>query len=647
MRARLLRALDSVTTVYAACALTLALGLVFVFVWAPHPWGWQGIDQYHELARALARGEPFGTTDVPWGYAYYVAAVYAAFGEQPWITVTLQAVINAALPMLLFHLVRPLAGQRVAVASALITGVFSFNTVYASTQSTDSICTVLFIAALVAFAKAARTERWGWFALAGALLGLVPQFRPNLILFPAVAAALYVAWPPRGVRKAAHATTMLLFMTLVLSPWIVRNYRLTGLFLPTSTHGGVQLWYGTLQVGPYLENRAANPREAFETPSFPYTSIVERPVVIRAEGLTCPSSETANATLVVWTDRDPTEHRLPPRNRNGTVFVFEVPPQPAPTVLYYYLEGTWPDDEQVYTEPLRGRADPSVYFISTDHLGDLDVHGDLLDVFDVIRMIRAAAWAEPIADPRWDFVHDGRIDSADLRIALAELVLEKDAKSSLVDVHLATNTTSAVLRLPDGSTLEVPREWTAQVTDVTVAGRMARELLYAHRSWPSVSHETPQPPPGTSCRWFDEVAVNDVFYRAEVHAMRRYTALAIDNIRRDPVAFLTASAYRMVRLFVVRGSDDPDAVQQFRLSGVVYAIAGVASAAYFVLFLVGVVIAARSERRLLLLLVPILYVPLTICFVLTNMRYTITMQPLVFSFIATALVAALSRRNPD
>ncbi len=28
------------------------------------------------------------------------------------------------------------------------------------------------------------------------------------------------------------------------------------MFLPTSTHGGVQLWYGTLQVGPYLESRA-------------------------------------------------------------------------------------------------------------------------------------------------------------------------------------------------------------------------------------------------------------------------------------------------------------------------------------------------------------------------------------------------------
>ena len=62
---------------------TLAIGLFFVFVWAPHPWSWRGIDQYDELARALARGEPFATTDVPWGYAYFVAVFYWLFAEQP------------------------------------------------------------------------------------------------------------------------------------------------------------------------------------------------------------------------------------------------------------------------------------------------------------------------------------------------------------------------------------------------------------------------------------------------------------------------------------------------------------------------------------------------------------------------------------
>jgi hypothetical protein len=30
------------------------IGLVFVFVWTPQPFGWYGIDQYHQLAIELA-----------------------------------------------------------------------------------------------------------------------------------------------------------------------------------------------------------------------------------------------------------------------------------------------------------------------------------------------------------------------------------------------------------------------------------------------------------------------------------------------------------------------------------------------------------------------------------------------------------------
>ena len=39
-----------------------------------------------------------------------------------------------------------------------------------------------------------------------------------------------------------------------------------------------------------------------------------------------------------------------------------------------------------------GRLAPFVYAVSDDHLGDLDVHGDLLDVFDVARLLRREAW---------------------------------------------------------------------------------------------------------------------------------------------------------------------------------------------------------------------------------------------------------------
>src|SRR5262249_26258354 len=66
------RVLDTRATVYAACGVTLALGLFFIFVWSPLPWGWKGIDFYYEIAQSLARGEPFPTLNIVWGYAYFL-----------------------------------------------------------------------------------------------------------------------------------------------------------------------------------------------------------------------------------------------------------------------------------------------------------------------------------------------------------------------------------------------------------------------------------------------------------------------------------------------------------------------------------------------------------------------------------------------
>jgi hypothetical protein len=41
----------------------------------------------------------------------------------------------------------------------------------------------------------------------------------------------------------------------------------------------------------------------------------------------------------------------------------------------------------------------------------------------------------------------------------------------------------------------------------------------------------------------------------------------------------------------------------------------------------------------------ILYIPATISFVLTNMRYTTTVQPLLFIFVAVTIVAAADWRR--
>ena len=621
------RWLDTPRSVIWASLTTLAIGLFFVFVWAPHPWSWRGIDQYDELARALARGEPFGTTDVPWGYAYFIAIFYRLFPGLPWAPVAAQVLINALVPILLFTLAAPAVGRRTAVIAAWIAALFSFNTIYASTQTSDSICTVLFLLSLLSFVRAHHSSSTWWFLITGVLAGLTPQFRPNMILLPLLVMAGYLFLPPRSTRRVWHVAVFTLGMVAMLLPWTIRNYRYTGTIQPTSTHSGIQLWYGTLQVGPYLESRAHNPRSIFASAAFDYTSL-EAPIIVGADR---PCAETGPLRLAYRTARDPQLRWVDGRPADGIRWTFEIPAVDAPATIYYFLEGGG------RTFPPGGNDEPLIYFVSRDHLSDLDARHELLDFFDLARLMRHLAWGDALPAPL-DLNGDGAVTAADLDAAVEALIPE------IPDVFAGFefDDRRAVIRLTDGTSLTMPREFNGRQTGVEGIGNLADALVSRHVSFATLNAARSRVP--APCPPANEVRVNEVFYRREPHEMRRYTALAFDNISRDPVAFAKASAYRMVRLFIVRpGTDDQMTTFQYQGSRMIFNAGLLLSITYLALFAAGVVIAWRQRSPFVYALIPIAYVPLTICFVLTNMRYTITVQPLMFVFVALTVAAGLAR----
>jgi hypothetical protein len=640
---RLDRSLDGLAPIVAASAAALALGLFFVFVWAPHPWGHEGFDHYHQLALALASGLPFPTMEVPWGYAYTAAAFYRVFGDHPAILLTTQVLLNAAVPWLVYRFALTWTDRRTAALAAIITGLFSFNTIYASTQSSDAVCTVIAMAAFTVFAITRKDDSVIGYAVTGILTGLAPQFRPNLILIPLLLAA-YAVFERRSRHRLLQAAVLLIAAGAMLTPWVVRNYRLTGTVLPTSVHGGVQLWYGTLQSGPYLKSRVYNPRNVFEGAVFDYTSLDAVPVLIAAQAKACADAPPTAASIVFWTDRDPARHTEPARRLEGGHAEFELPPPGPAAVIYYYFEAVWPiDGAQVRVQtPGNGSSAPLVYFVSQDHLGDLDVHGDLLDIFDLVRIARHVAWQEPLAfEPQ---LTNARIAVNDVEPAARLLADRAAGPAGARPVVFTHDDRTARLLFSDGSSIVIPRAWSGRISDVEFTGALALAMMHASvRLAGAQTADLSRVSHAVACAQFEDVSVNDVFYRREPHQMRRYSALAFDNIRRDPVGFLEGAAYRALRVFIIEGSDDLSTVQQFSRSGIIYTIATLTTGAYFLLFVFGVWSAWRKGDAILLPLILVAYVPLTIAPVLTNMRYSVTVQPLVFIFVAAGLTTLLER----
>ena len=632
----------------AASLVSLGLGLAFVFVWAPHPWGWLGIDQYDQIAVDLAAGAPFPTIDVPWGYGYFLALFYWAFGPTPAPALVVQVVLNAFIPLLVYRVAARDFDTRVAAIATCLVAVLSFNTVYASTEASDSVCTFLFMLMLWSFVEARHGGRLTMFVATGVLLGLSAQFRPNLLVLPIVLAAFHVFNRRFSSRAIAEGALVVVVAAAMLVPWTLRNYRLTGEFIPTSTHGGVQLWYGSLETGPYLTSRAHNPRRLFETPAFDYTSLTQQPVLFDVS-MTCPPGRPDGVELFYRTDGDPAVQRVSlVEDANRRHWTGAVPAPGRDTRLYYWIEAHWPAgsvEPNVRVSPPGGAAQPFVYFVSTDHVGDLDVDAALWDVFDVARVLRHLAWQEPLpSSVALDLNGDGVIGEAELRSLLRLLFTHLDQGEPAIDRLSSVRSTAFEVRATfiDGSELVVSRAWAGRVTDLQLSDGVAAGLLGARRRVAELG-AAPSEPLAIRCLAPGEVAINAAFHRVQPHEMRRYTALAVDNIRRDPAAYAWSVVYRSIRLFIIMGSDDRGTAHQFAHSRLVYLAGTVVSGGFFLLFLAGAWIGWRRGYAVALHLVVIASLPATIAFVLINMRYTVTVQPVILMFVAVTIAAALER----
>lgn len=632
-----------------ASLVSLALGLIFVFVWAPHPWGWYGIDQYHQIAIDLARGQPFPTLNVPWGYGYFLALFYWVFGPTPAPALVAQVVLNALIPLIVYRIACREFDRRVAALAACLVAGLSFNTVYASTEASDSVCTFLFMLMLWTFVEARVSGRWTMFAVTGVVLGLAAQFRPNLLVLPAVLAVFHAVSRRFSWRSIGQGVLLGVMTAVMLAPWVWRNYRLAGEFIPTSTHGGIQLWYGSLETGPYLTSRAHNPRRLFETPAFDYTSLSQRPVLFDVS-MTCPPGRPTAVTLVYRVDANGAKQRVSLTEDANRHWRGEVPALGRAGRLYYWLEALWPAeavDPPLRSSPPGGAADPFVYFVSGDHVADLDADGALWDVFDVTRLLRHMAWQEPVpTNPKLDRDGDGRVDEADLRRLLMHMLTHLDREKPAIDRLSSVRVSATDVRavFVDGSQLVVPRTWGGVVTDLGFDDGVSAALLSVRRR--VAEQPAPVLPLTERCLAPGETAINKPFYRVQPHEMRRYTALALDNVRRDPLAYAGSVVYRSVRLFVIMGSEDQGTAHQFDNSRLVYFLGTVVSGAFFLLFLAGAWIGWRRGYAVALPLSVIATLPATIAFVLINMRYTVTVQPLILTFVAVSLLALWDTLRP-
>jgi 4-amino-4-deoxy-L-arabinose transferase-like glycosyltransferase len=218
-------------------------------------------ESYWQLGRAIARQEPYayGPDDLrifrtP-GYPALLAPLFWLCAEPPvmWaravsaILSTAAVAAVAALGWLLFDRLTGLVAAALAALypEAIALGVFVLSEApFAPLMMLNLVCWIL----------AWQRGRHGWSLAAGIAAGLATLMRPSWLLMapftavvPALLIVLLMKRDERATALRRHFEILavsLLGLVLTMTPWWIRNYRVSGRFVPTTLQVGASLYDG-------------------------------------------------------------------------------------------------------------------------------------------------------------------------------------------------------------------------------------------------------------------------------------------------------------------------------------------------------------------------------------------------------------------
>lgn len=210
-------------------------------------------DVYSDIAANLARGhgfvaEPEGEA-ILWrapAYPAFLAVLYRLFGEHNETAVLLaQSALDSVTAVLILYIGTRQFDETIGCVSAVLFALHPLSAYYTLRFMPEPLFTLVLTAVIAAWIAAMHTRRPTAFMLVGALIAGAALVKPVALgLWPCLVAAACYGLRTQPKRALSVAMAMSIACLLLLAPWAIRNYRLTGQLVAVATGGGYALWLG-------------------------------------------------------------------------------------------------------------------------------------------------------------------------------------------------------------------------------------------------------------------------------------------------------------------------------------------------------------------------------------------------------------------
>ncbi|MBS0260415.1 MAG: glycosyltransferase family 39 protein [Planctomycetes bacterium] len=226
---------------------------------------------YWTLARHIVLGQDYALYDPPRyvermpGFPWLLALGIKLTAANVLAVRLLLAAVGTCACALVYQLGRELANRTVGLVACCLAAVSPTFIVFSVLLLSETLFAATVLASLWALAvfvraapacpvvatngppSGAPTVDWKWAGCAlwaGAWCGVATLVRPTWIVVAPLFAVVYLFQAPLTFRRLAAVGYLLAGLAVVLAPWTIRNYRVTGHFVATTLWMGPSLYDG-------------------------------------------------------------------------------------------------------------------------------------------------------------------------------------------------------------------------------------------------------------------------------------------------------------------------------------------------------------------------------------------------------------------
>ncbi len=182
------------------------------------------------------------------GFVLVLAGIFALFGKSLLVVQIVQYLMSAVTAAIVYFISQRLFGVKLVSLLAVFLFLFHPVSMLSDTRAgSDTTLTLALTATIWLLLRAIDSQRSWDFILSGLALGYTMLVKATVaLIFPVV--FLFLIWPSQMRRPLwitfRHFALAAITAALVMMPWVVRNFEISGQFVPTMTVTGLAVFQG-------------------------------------------------------------------------------------------------------------------------------------------------------------------------------------------------------------------------------------------------------------------------------------------------------------------------------------------------------------------------------------------------------------------